>query len=216
VGPARPTRRRRTHASSGRPAPHPCQRCRGGRALALFLREISQVRGDLAGPCLTECVLLRPAENAAGSSDLLFLRTVECSGAPRKGRGSHLRRRTGSAGPREAVGRRRVARPAGESLLLTADLWSYLHADYPNALSDLEVTTVSPAFARGTTQSLSRVSTPPKTRSVSCSKDFRVSYYEWTQNKRSERWENAEVAARLEAVLTWSYREVRNIATTLG
>ncbi len=43
-----------------------------------------------------------------------------------------------------------------------------------------------------------------------------VSYYEWTQNKRSERWEYAEVATRLELAMTRAYCQVRDTAKELG
>jgi glutamate dehydrogenase (NAD(P)+) len=43
-----------------------------------------------------------------------------------------------------------------------------------------------------------------------------VSYYEWTQNKRSERWDYSEVASRLESAMTRAYRNVRDTAKQLG
>jgi glutamate dehydrogenase (NAD(P)+) len=43
-----------------------------------------------------------------------------------------------------------------------------------------------------------------------------VSYYEWTQNKRSERWEYSEVATRLESAMTRAYCHVRDTAKELG
>lgn len=43
-----------------------------------------------------------------------------------------------------------------------------------------------------------------------------VSYYEWTQNKRSERWEYAEVATKLELAMARAYRHVRDTAKELG
>jgi glutamate dehydrogenase (NAD(P)+) len=43
-----------------------------------------------------------------------------------------------------------------------------------------------------------------------------VSYYEWTQNKRSERWDYSEVASRLESAMTRAYRNVRDTAKQLS
>jgi glutamate dehydrogenase (NAD(P)+) len=43
-----------------------------------------------------------------------------------------------------------------------------------------------------------------------------VSYYEWTQNKRSERWEYSEVATKLESAMTRAYCQVRDTAKELG
>ncbi len=40
-----------------------------------------------------------------------------------------------------------------------------------------------------------------------------VSYYEWLQNKRSERWDHADVLERLETRMTRTYQEVRQYAT---
>jgi glutamate dehydrogenase (NAD(P)+) len=40
-----------------------------------------------------------------------------------------------------------------------------------------------------------------------------VSYYEWLQNKRSERWDKHEVLARLERRMQRSYHQVRSFAT---
>jgi len=39
-----------------------------------------------------------------------------------------------------------------------------------------------------------------------------VSYYEWLQNKRSERWEYADVMARLERKMMHTYSQVRQYA----
>jgi glutamate dehydrogenase (NAD(P)+) len=43
-----------------------------------------------------------------------------------------------------------------------------------------------------------------------------VSYYEWIQNKRSERWDYSEVAAKLETAMMRSYRRVGDMAKELG
>jgi len=40
-----------------------------------------------------------------------------------------------------------------------------------------------------------------------------VTYYEWLQNKRSERWDQHEVLARLERRMQRSYHQVRSFAT---
>ena len=39
-----------------------------------------------------------------------------------------------------------------------------------------------------------------------------VSYYEWVQNKRSERWELAEIERRLESAMQRAYHRVRFFA----
>ncbi len=43
-----------------------------------------------------------------------------------------------------------------------------------------------------------------------------VSYYEWLQNKRSERWEYADVMARLERKMIQTYGHVRQFAAQKG
>ncbi len=43
-----------------------------------------------------------------------------------------------------------------------------------------------------------------------------VSYYEWIQNKRSERWEYSKVATKLESAMVRAYCHVRDTAKELG
>jgi glutamate dehydrogenase (NAD(P)+) len=43
-----------------------------------------------------------------------------------------------------------------------------------------------------------------------------VSYYEWIQNKRMERWSEAEVNQRLEHAMKRNYRIIRDISRNQG
>ncbi|MCH7708922.1 MAG: glutamate dehydrogenase, partial [Myxococcales bacterium] len=43
-----------------------------------------------------------------------------------------------------------------------------------------------------------------------------VSYYEWIQNRRSERWEYSKVATKLESAMVRAYCHVRDTAKELG